>query len=183
MPDNTIGKLTAAIASGDTEAFGRFYETWFDFMYAQARRATGRDEATCLDIVQDAMMKVIHSIRPFDEEARFRPWLRAVVINCAYDRLRSESRRIAREQTASTNKTETDIEELEDRLAWLRGELASMDEHSTRLIIMRHRFGWTLQQIGAAVGLSPGAVDGRLRRTLSTLRKKGSETFQHRGES
>ena len=25
---------------------------------------------------------------------------------------------------------------------------------------MRHRFGWTLEQIGAAVGLSPGAVDG-----------------------
>lgn len=183
MHDATINELTAAIASGDTEAFGRFYETWFDFMYAQARRATGRDEAICLDIVQDSMMKVIRSMRPFDEEAPFRRWLRAVVINCAYDRLRSESRRRAREQAAATYQPPDDTDDLEERLAWLRNELARMDEQSSRLLIMRHRFGWTLQQIGAIVGLSPGAVDGRLRRTLVGLRKKGEETFQQRGES
>ncbi len=37
---------------------------------------------------------------------------------------------------------------------------------------MRHRFGWTLQDIGRALGLSPGAVDGRLRRLVRTLRKR-----------
>jgi DNA-directed RNA polymerase specialized sigma24 family protein len=45
------------------------------------------------------------------------------------------------------------------------------------MLTMRHRFGWTLRRIGNAVGLSPGAVDGRLGRTREALRKQASEQF------
>ncbi|UCD74291.1 MAG: sigma-70 family RNA polymerase sigma factor [Phycisphaerales bacterium] len=183
MPDVTIQQLTAAIASGDTEAFGHFYEMWFDFMYAQARRATQRDETTCLDIVQDAMMRVIRSIRPFEEEARFRRWLTAVVNSCAYDRLRSESRRKAREQVAADRRPDHEtVDDLRERLDWLRDELGKLDDFTARLLTMRHRFGWTLKQIGTAVGLSPSAVDGRLSRALGALRRRGARIFQERGE-
>jgi hypothetical protein len=40
---------------------------------------------------------------------------------------------------------------------------------------MRHRLGWTLERIGAVVGLAPGAVDGRLRRIIGRLRAAGWE--------
>ena len=92
---------TAAIAAGDTAAFARFYDRWFDTVYAEAARATGRDEAFCLDVVQDAMMRVIRSMRPLPAEDDVRRWLRAVVHSCAYDRLRSETRRRRRETAAA----------------------------------------------------------------------------------
>ena len=57
-----IRSLTEAIASGNTEAFASFYRQWFDTMYAQARNASGRDESFCLDVVQDAMLRVIKSV-------------------------------------------------------------------------------------------------------------------------
>lgn len=178
MPDDAILRLTTAIASGDSEAFGRFYQDWFDFAYAQARRATRRDEATCLDIVQDAMMKVIRSIRPFEEEARFRPWLRAVINSCAYDRLRAEARRRDRELKADKQPTAShQANDLDERLTWLRSELANMDGMGLELLTMRHRFGWTLARIGAAVGLSPGAVDGRIARTMAELRRRGRQAL------
>jgi len=43
------------------------------------------------------------------------------------------------------------------------------------MLLMRHRFGWTLQQIGAALGIKPGAVDGRLRRLVGGLRRRAQE--------
>jgi DNA-directed RNA polymerase specialized sigma24 family protein len=43
------------------------------------------------------------------------------------------------------------------------------------MLLMRHRFGWTLQQIGAALGITPGAVAGRLRRLVGGLRRAAQE--------
>jgi DNA-directed RNA polymerase specialized sigma24 family protein len=53
----------------------------------------------------------------------------------------------------------------------------ALDPEIAQMLTMRHRFGWTLRRIGNAVGLSPGAVDGRLGRTRDALRKQASEQF------
>ena len=66
-----------------------------------ARQATGRDESFCLDVVQDAMMRVIRSMSEMQTEEDVTRWLRAVVMNCAYDLLRKERRRRIRENAAA----------------------------------------------------------------------------------
>ncbi|MCP4250444.1 MAG: sigma-70 family RNA polymerase sigma factor [bacterium] len=176
--DDTILEITSAIASGDTEAFTRFFHSRFDQMYAEARRATGRDEAFCMDVVQDAMVRVIKSVRPMDAEKRLRGWLRVVVQSCAYDRLRKEIRRQRWEETASEMPSERATgDDLGERLDWLEGELSNLDDRQAKMVVMRYRLGWTLQRIGAALGLSPGAVDGRLGRAVTTLRRRARETF------
>ena len=177
--EESVQQLTAAIASGDTEAFARFYRGRFDHMYAEARRATGRDESFCLDVVQDAMIRVIRSLRPMDSETGLRSWLRAVVQCCAYDRLRAEARRVRRERKAIEARpaeASADID-IAEKMAWLRRELAALDDQQAQLLVMRYRLGWTLQRIGEAVGLKPGAVDGRLNRAVSALRRRAEEQF------
>ncbi len=52
MHDSTR-KLTAAAARGDADSLAELFRTRFSFMYAEARRSSGRDESFCLDIVQD----------------------------------------------------------------------------------------------------------------------------------
>jgi len=175
--DDSICQLTRAIASGDTEAFARFYRRWFDRMYAEANRVTGRDESFCLDVVHDGMMRVIRFLGPMDSEAVLWSWLRAVIRSCALDRLRREMRRRKREQAGEGIAPPAAPDDLEERLAWLRKELAALDGREAALLTMRHRFGWTLRQVADAVGLNPGAVDGRLRRTLQTLRRRAKEAF------
>lgn len=171
---------TAAIAAGDTAAFARFYDRWFDAMCAEASRATGRDEAFCLDVVQDAMMRVIRSMRPLPAEDDVRRWLRAVVYSCAYDRLRSETRRRRRETAAARTRPMTapparNRADEGQRLEWLERQLGSLDDRSLQILLMRHRFGWTLREIGSALKQTPGAVDGRLRRLVRTLRRRARE--------
>ena len=149
---------TDAIASGDTEAFARFFNEWFEWMRRESARLSGRDDAFCADVVQNAMMRVIRSLKPMDDKDGLRRWLSVVVRSCVYDRLRAD---------------------LQERLRWLEGELRTVGDANAELLLMRYRFGWTLQQIRTAVGLKPGAVDGRLRRLLGTLRRR--ERGQHHG--
>ena len=169
---------TAAIASGDTEAFARFFNEWFEWMCRESEQLSGRDDAFCADVVQDAMMRVIRSLKPMDDKDGLRRWLRVVVRSCVYDRLRADQRRQAREHATPAPSLQPDPD-LRERIRWLEGELRSVGGMNTELLLMRYRFGWTLQQIGNAVGLNPGAVDGRLRRLLGTLRRR--ERGQHHG--
>lgn len=177
--ERSVNELTTAIASGDPDAFAAFFREYFEHMFRDAKRLTGRDESFCLDVVQDAMVRVVRSLKPMSTEEHLRRWLRAVVGACAFDRLRAESRRTRREHAADLSKARG-AEDESERLDWLRRELAQMDTPRAGLLTLRFRLGWTLQRIGSALGLSAGAVDGRISRALSDLRDKAREEFDDR---
>ena len=90
-PPETIA-LTTSMAAGDGEAVGRFYLHYFDALCREARRATRRDEAFCLDVVQESVLRVIRNVRAIESPAQFEAWLRLVVRTCALDLLRREIR-------------------------------------------------------------------------------------------
>jgi len=167
----TVHDCTAAIASGDTEAFGRFYELWFDHILTEARLASRRDEHFCLDLVQDVMLRIIRSRRVFEHEDGLRRWLHVVVRSCCIDMFRAEARRRRREQTHHSSAEQRDvIHEHDERLTWLESQLTTLGPDDAKLLDMRFRFGWTLGRIASTLGLSTGAVDGRLNRLLAALR-------------
>ena len=179
MPD-AVHQLTAALAAGEAAAVETFYRRYFDFLYRQVRRATGRDEAFCLDVVQDAVLRILRSVRPARTEAQFRAWLKLVVQTTAYDLLRSESRRKSRElaMAATAEATHGEREENDqERMQWLAGEIAKMDVEILRMINMRYQRRWTLARVAEALGLTIGTIDGRLRRALAELRQRATEVF------
>ena len=175
---NDVRSLTIAIAAGDADAFARFYRSHFDWMYAEARRSTGRDEAFCLDVVQDAMLRLLRSIKPFNSEPQLRAWLRSLVRSCAIDRLRAEARRRWREQAfGGEPRVPARVDEASEQLLWLRGALAALPASSAELLLSRYARGLSLREVGAARGLSIGAVDARIRRVLDALRRSAREYF------
>lgn len=174
-----VSSLTQSIARGDRSAFATFYDAWFDRLFRYAQSSTGRDESFCLDVVQDAMLKIMRSMKRFDEAAALDAWLYVVVMRCALDRIRAERRRTAREvqhaqlHGASSESRETGTE----RVRWLERQLAGLDPSRSLLVALRYRVGATLDHIGRVVGLGPGAVDGRLSRSLAQLRAAAQEEF------
>ncbi|MDB5332716.1 MAG: polymerase sigma factor, sigma-70 family [Phycisphaerales bacterium] len=177
---DAVHSLTAGLAAGDPQAVEVFYCRYFDRLYAQARRATGRDEAFCLDVVQESVLRVLRSVRPAGSEAQFVSWLRLVVQTTAYDMLRSETRRQRRELLAAGSRSyahnrpePSDAEQLE----WLRAQITALDPEIARMIEMRFTNRWTLTRIAQRLGLSVGTVDGRLRRALRQLRDRAGEDY------
>lgn len=159
------------MAAGDARAVESFYREYFSFMYAQARHITRRDEAFCLDVVQDAVLRVIRTVRPAAGVKQFHAWLRLVTQTAAYDLLKSESRRRKRETVAAIAGPAAEPEpDPDDRTAWLADQIARLDPQIVTMIRMRFEKRWTLARVAEAMGLSIGTVDGRLRRALNDLR-------------
>jgi len=184
-------QLTAALAAGDEEAVATFYRRYFDWLYGQARRATRRDESFCLDVVQDAVLRVIRNVRPVTSEARFRAWLRLVVQTVAWDRLRADRRRTRHEHQATVVRAaaavgggggadgvEADASSGDGDLhTWLRTEIAKLDPDIVRLVELRFDRRMTLARMSETLGLSIGTIDGRLRRALKELGARALEQF------
>ena len=180
MVPQTVEKLTAAMSAGDSRAVEEFYRRYFEELYSYACRFTGRDEAFCLDVVQEAVLRIIRSVRGVRSESQLNAWLRLVVQTAAYDLLRAESRRRRREMAVavapgSIAQDEGDDPPNEQRLAWLRDRISEMDEQIVGMIEMRYQRNWTLARIARTLGFSIGTVDGRLRRALRALRRKAAE--------
>lgn len=193
MPDETE-QLTAAMSRGDRRAVAAFYERYFDLLVRCARGATRiakRPDAEdlCLDIVHDAVLRIVRTIRPVTGgEGQLVAWLNVVVKSAAYDRLRREQRRAHREQLTHAVPVPQDRSphvgngaELAEQLAWLRGELGQLDPKLVELVELRYTRGWTLASIAGRLGLSTGTVDGRIRRALDRMRVRGEEVFGERG--
>jgi len=170
-----VTRLTAAMARGEAAAIETFYRARFADLYAEARHVTRRDEAFCLDVVQDTMLRIMRTVRPVASRQQFSAWLKLVVRTTAYDLLRSERRRKAREESAATDRTETSTDA--EQLVWLRTKLREIDPRIAELIELRFTHRWTLARIAGRFGLTTAAVDGRLRRALLSLQRAAWEEF------
>jgi len=173
-------QLTTALSAGEEHAVETFYRRYFDWLYAQARRAARRDEAFCLDIVQDAVIRVLRSVRPVQDEPQFRAWLKLVVQTAAWDRLRSEKRRTNRELALATVRGGSEDEAIadEEQQEWLKAQISKLDPELVRMIELRYEQNWTLARISKLLGLSIGTIDWRLRKALARIRERAIEEFE-----
>ncbi len=171
--------ITRSMANGDSHALAKYYEFTFDIMYHEVVRVSGRCEQTCLDIVQDAMLKAIRSMKTLESPAAVSTWSRAVAKSTAYDWLRKETRNRKLETGLPLRFPDDDQGRLLDaaRLLWIEEELRGLPDGLQSLIALRYRLGWSLKKIGQSVGLKSGAVDGRIHRAIETLRKKAGVEF------
>jgi RNA polymerase sigma factor (sigma-70 family) len=164
--DAATAVLCAKIRAGDECAFRAFYEAWFGRAMATSRRMTGRDEAFCMDVVQDAMMKVVGKLPLLETASALEAWMMTAVRTSAIDRLRSEMRRVARERSrGGVDEVGPDRREMDELAAALR-ELGA-DERE--LLELRFARGQATSVIAEMFATTTNAVQGRVRRILAKL--------------
>jgi RNA polymerase sigma-70 factor (ECF subfamily) len=173
-----VRDLTAAIARGDTAAFARFYESWFERAFALARSVTRKDESFCLDVVQDCMLKAARKLGPLPDERALSAWMARAILSTAIDLLRREERRARRERAAAVPEADTSTPEpADERADWLRAALELLPPADRMLFEDRFVAGKTLAAAGAAAGISGDAAHGRIWRILARLRRAAQERF------
>ena len=173
-----IVSVTGAIASGDPQAFARLYRAKFNFVLTVARRITSFGEDACLDVVQDTMIRVIRYMRIFEDGNALDRWLICLTRSVAYDHLRVERRRQQRERASVDHQSMYASDEPDDvaaRLEWVRRELRGLDRVAAEIIELRFRGGLTLKVIAERLGMTIGAVHGRMARSIARLRRRANE--------
>jgi len=176
-------RLSRAIAHHEEAAIAEFYGKWFDWSLAFARSFTRRDESFCLDVVQDAMMRVIRCMPVIQSHAGMKAWLRRVVASAALDVLRAEHRRCERERLAVVTRSDAagtatapdDAAQRLERIAWITAELAGISTEDHEAVRRRIVGGESVGTLAAASQRTEGSIQGRLTRLLSRLRIRGRE--------
>jgi RNA polymerase sigma factor (sigma-70 family) len=166
------------MAAGDAAAIEAFYRSYFDQLLSMAAfslRMKRYDEARCLDVVHDAVLRIVRCIKPMQTEPHLLNWCRLVVQSCSLDRLRRDQRRAKREE-ATPQRTQ-EAEDLSEQIAWLDAQIAGLDPALARIIHLRFVEGWTLARISALLNTTTGKIDGQLRRAIEKLRNEAQATF------
>ena len=165
-----VRALTRLVAAGDADAVARLYEAKFGLVFGVARRA-GFHEQGALDVAQETFIKVVRGAPVIGSEAALDAWLRRVALRTGLDVIRAETRRAARERGRGAREDGP----RDGRVEALRRELAAMDTRTVELLRLRHQAGLTVDAIARVVGMTAGAVDGRLRRAGTRLRERLEE--------
>lgn len=173
LRDADASRVCHGVRRHDPAAITEFYRQWFEPAVAMARRATGRDESFALDVVQESMLRCVRGMPVLLTQADVHRWMTRVVYTSAIDLLRREGRRSRREANrvvTGDRKGPTDADG--DALAELEKRLADLDEEDRHLLLTRFGLGHTLAQIARRTGSTVGAVHGRIRRLMVSLRQK-----------
>lgn len=142
-----------------------------------------KDRYTAEDLLQETFVKAINTIRGgrYNEEGKFLPWISRIAHNLAIDHFRKEKRYpevVLEDGSKLFNSMAFAEESSEDRQMYretrarLRGYIRELPEEQKHVLIMRHYFDMSFQEIANRTGVSINTALGRMRYALINLRKK-----------
>ena len=174
-------QLVAAAREGSDQAFEALFLRYRDRVVGYVRGMVS-DHGRAEDIVQEAFMSALRSLRRSDQDINFRPWIYEIAKNACIDHLRRarraqevsidsddfspvEENRIS--QVASgTDATVTRRNELES----LRMAFHDLPPTQHEILVMRELEGLSYDSISDRMGLTRGAVESLLFRARRRLR-------------
>ena len=142
-----------------------------------------KDRYTAEDLLQETFVKAINTIRGgrYNEEGKFLPWISRIAHNLAIDHFRKEKRYpevVLEDGSKLFNSMDFAEESSEDKQMFretrskLRDYIRELPVEQKHVLIMRHYFDMSFQEIAARTGVSINTALGRMRYALINLRKK-----------
>ena len=157
--------LVRAAQAGDAAAFEQVLERHYDTIYRFAYKWCG-NRADAEDVTQQSCLKLARSLASFRFESAFTSWLYRLVINCARDWMRVQSRHAADTDVddpvlSLSNSTENHVEQ--DAYMWqLIQRLDAMPDGIKETILLVHAEGLTHGEAARILDVKESTVSWRL---------------------
>ena len=159
----------AAAASGDRRAFERLYRAHVDRVYAICTRMLA-DRQLAEEVTQDVFVRVWQKLPGFRGESAFSTWLHRVAVNVVLSRRKRASIHGAR--TADDDA----LDEAPSRAVFvgerldLDAAIAGLPAGARRVFVLHDVEGFTHEEIGEQLGITPGGSKAQLHRARMLLR-------------
>ncbi len=174
--------LMAHVQGGDEGAFAALMERWERPVKAViARLVFNTSEAE--DLAQETMVRVWQQREKFRAGAEFRPWIFAIAVNLARNRLRWWRRRpgVSLDEWSETQRSEDRGQtseqprgaaglEAAERAEAVRAAIAALPLELREAIVLFEYEEMSHAEIAAVVGATPKAVETRIHRAREKLR-------------
>ncbi len=170
---------------GDPDAFRQLVERHSRRLYQLAWRITGNDQ-DAEDVVQETFLRAYRSLDGFQPWGEAGSWMTRIAANAAVDVTRARRRRGTRLGTRQAGEDEAHdpLQAIPsgaptpERLA-MSGEvrrrvtaaMARLSPKERAAFALRHHEGHSIEEVGAALGLSENAVKQSIFRAVRKLRR------------
>lgn len=168
--------LVAALRAGDAAAFDVMHGRYAAELIGYARQVLGGAHHDAEEVVQDAFMRALTSLRATDRDMALRPWLYAIVRNRALDELRRPHRRrvdaTPEDLMLADRDPTTDPYEALLRHETLTRVVTAINELPRRqrlALVMRELEDRTHDEVAASLGVSRGASKTLVHRAKASL--------------
>jgi RNA polymerase sigma-70 factor (ECF subfamily) len=180
--------LIQRLKVGDHEAFEALFQRYVNTMYRQAIRLLGQ-QPEAEEVVQEVFLTVYEKVHAFREQSAFSTWLYRITVNAALSKLRRRRRseefcldeylpRFRDDGHHLVRPVADWSNELEERLAseevqrLIQEAIEQLPPTDKAVVVLSDLDGLSDREIGAALGVSVGAVKSRLHRARLFLRGK-----------
>lgn len=170
-PSDSDEALVTRLCEGEKEALRTLMVRHAAAIEGFCRCYVDRDAAQ--DATQETFVRVLQRCHTMRGGKAFKPWLYAIARNVCVSMLRRQRVRATLPLEAVAEAAEPPHEAVADRQqheAALRA-VNSLPEHYRDVVIMHFLLDFTCEEVGAALGLSAGAVRVRLHRAMTRVRK------------
>lgn len=177
--DHDDTALLRAAQEGSAEAVEALIRRYWDVAHRAAYLIV-QDRAAAEDIAQEAVLAVVQRIDRFDRRRPFAPWLHRIVVNRSIDWVRARKRRAevapdagdaALVAAARAGGGSTADQAASDRLPEdIVAALGRLDPEDRAVVVLRHLLDYNSREVARMLGVPPGTVRTRLRRSLESLR-------------
>ncbi len=173
-------ELLRAAQEGSADAVEALVRRYWDVAHRAAYLIV-QDSAAAEDIAQESVLAAVQRIHRFDRRRPFGPWLHRIVANRSIDWVRARKRRaeVATEaaDAALVAAARAGRGGVTDDGAAAGGlpedivaALAMLDPEDRAVVVLRHLLDYNSREIARMLGVPPGTVRTRLRRSLESLR-------------
>ncbi len=160
----------AAAAQGDRHAFERVYRTHVDRVYSLCVRMLG-DRALAEEVTQDVFVRVWDKLPGFRGDSAFSTWVHRVAVNVVLSRRKAIGAQQARsvDDPLAQEMAQSRPVSVGDRLD-LEAAIAGLPNGARRVFVLHDVEGYTHEEIGEELGITPGGSKAQLHRARMLLR-------------
>jgi RNA polymerase sigma-70 factor, ECF subfamily len=183
MEPEQLQELIAAAQAGVGEAYETLLEAYWPRLYGYFLRATANaHEAE--DLLGEMGLRLVRTLRKYDDRGRFEPWLFRIAANLVRDRIRRRKVRgtmISLSMEEESGRARGDLlpgvapavearMEHAEAVDQLHESLATLDETTREMILLRHYGEMSFREIADLHDCPIGTVLAKVHRGLKALR-------------
>jgi RNA polymerase sigma-70 factor, ECF subfamily len=162
--------LVERVLNGDKAAQRQFYDRHVDRVFGLALRMTGQ-ELAARDCTQTTFIRLFSKLRTYRGDAALATWVHAVAVSVVLEWRRSLGREKARvvsiEMLDEMPAPATSVSVIDEGV---RRAIDALASRYKTVVVMHDLEGYTHDEIGAALGITPAASKVRLSRARQKLR-------------
>ena len=126
-----------------------------------------KDEQVSQDIFQEMCVKIIRSINGFNGDAQFSTWAIQIAKNCYRDNIKRQ--KVRNKHLESQEKEVNYYDDCHKQT--LLETLSSFTTQERQLVLMKHHYGYTYEEIACKLGIPAGTVRSRLHHILKQFKE------------